>query len=221
MPELLSLAAGLPPELLVGVVRADGVSNRESPPSLLAEIDAAIARIAALESYPAEPLKKAVRDLLRSHGYRPAGRGKPASEYLAEAARTGEFPRIDALVDINNLLSLESGLPISMLDLGKFTAAPQLRLGNEGERYVFNRAGHEIELRGLLTVCDGDQPRGTPVKDAMATKVDRATSRVLGVIYGTTRALDRAAMAALVERMAALLAAHIGAREIERALLPR
>ncbi|MBN2361141.1 MAG: hypothetical protein JXR83_16920 [Deltaproteobacteria bacterium] len=220
MSDLLQLDPDLPDELLVGVVRASGVRSDPSPPPLLAEIDAAIARVAALDAHPAEPFKKAVRDLLRCRGYKPSGRGKPASEYLAEAARAGEFPRLDVLVDINNLVSLQSGLPISVLDLGKFTGQPRLRFGREGERYVFNRTGQEIELRGLLTVCDGDLPRGTPVKDGMATKVGPQTSAVLGVIYGTSRALDRAAMAAHVERFADLLTAHAGAGQVERAVLP-
>src|SRR3712207_7695492 len=46
--------------------------------------------------------------LLRNGGFRPSGRNKPASEYLAQAAREGRFPRINNLVDVNNLVSLRS-----------------------------------------------------------------------------------------------------------------
>jgi len=167
--------------------------------------------VAEQAEYPPPDLKKAVRDVLRTRGYKPSGRGKPASEYLAGMARKGAFPSINALVDINNLVSLESGLPISVLDAGRFEAPAVLRFGNEGERYVFNPTGQEIDLRGLVVVCDGDTPRGTPVKDSMATKVGEGTESVLAVLYGTARALDSAAMDAHARRFADLLTRHAGA----------
>ncbi len=61
-----------------------------------------------------DAVKSAVRDLLRAGGYKPSGRSKPASEYLAAAAAKGEFPRINALVDACNVVSLHAGLPISL-----------------------------------------------------------------------------------------------------------
>ena len=214
MAQLLTLATDLDlPDLIVGLTWARGVSCAPSPPALTDELQAAVATVAATEAYPPADLKKLVRDVLRTRGYKPAGRGKPASEYLAGMARKGEFPTINALVDINNLVSLESGLPISVLDRGRFAGTPQLRHGAEGERYVFNPTGQEIDLRGLLVVCDGDVPRGTPVKDSMATKVDDTTDEVLAVIYGTTRIVDREAMAGLADRFADLLRAHAGATE--------
>ena len=214
MPPLLALAPDISlPDLVVGVTWATGVRCAPSPVSLADELHADVAAVAAAEVYPPEELKKSVRDVLRTRGYKPAGRGKPASEYLAGVARKGEFPTINALVDINNLVSLESGLPISMLDRGRFEGPPHLRHGEDGERYVFNHAGQEIDLRGLLVVCDGDVPRGTPVKDSMATKVGETTTEVLAVIYGTAKVLGADAMAELTLRFAGLLQIHAGATE--------
>ena len=59
-----------------------------------------------------EAVKTAVRDLLRHGGYKPSGRSKPAAEYLTGALAKGEFPRINALVDACNVVSLHSGPPI-------------------------------------------------------------------------------------------------------------
>ena len=68
-----------------------------------------------------EELRGAVRNMLRVGAYKPTGRGKPASEYLLSAAKEEpeRFPRINNLVDINNLVSLESLLPISVIDLAR------------------------------------------------------------------------------------------------------
>ncbi len=211
MAPLLTLDLELP-GLIVGVVAADGVRPGPSPAPLRAELDAAVARVAAADEWPTAARKKAVRDVLRTRGYKPAGRGKPASEYLAAMARKGDFPVIDVLVEINNLVSLDSGLPISVLDRGEFDAAPVLRFGEADERYVFNPSGQEIALAGLLVVCDGDVPRGTPVKDSMATKVGPATRDVLAVIYGARATVDGGEMERHARRFAALLQDHAGAR---------
>ncbi|CAN5296977.1 hypothetical protein BH20GEM2_BH20GEM2_01480 [soil metagenome] len=61
--------------------------------------------------------RTAVRDLLRWGGYKPTGRGKPASEYLVRAAGEGTLGSINLAVDACNVVSLHSALPISVVDL--------------------------------------------------------------------------------------------------------
>ena len=100
------------PDLLLGVVESRSVPKGPADAALDAEIAATMAsRTPGTET---DPVKTAVRDLLRVGGYKPAGRGKPASEYLAQSAERGEFPRISHIVDALNLVSLESRLPISL-----------------------------------------------------------------------------------------------------------
>src|SRR6476661_745753 len=63
-----------------------------------------------------DTVRAEVRQLLRHGGFKPAGRSKPASEYLHAAAAEARFPRINAAVDTCNVVSLCSGLPISLVD---------------------------------------------------------------------------------------------------------
>jgi DNA/RNA-binding domain of Phe-tRNA-synthetase-like protein len=197
-------------ELLAGIVEARGVPTGPASAALAAEIDAALAKRAGVDA-PPEHVKSAIRDLLRKGGYKPTGRGKPASEYLAQAAARGEFPRISHVVDALNLVSLESGLPISLLDTDLAMAGTDglvLRLGHPGEKYVFNAAGHEIDVQGLLCVARaGGPPIGNPVKDSMATKTTPATKNVVAVIWASRRVVDAAALTAVCERLARLLGA--------------
>src|SRR5689334_19115550 len=83
---------------------------------VLTETPSAIATLAQPNATapfaPSEPVKTAVRDLLRHGGFKPAGRSKPASEYLVAAIAENRFPRINALVDACNVVSLHSALPI-------------------------------------------------------------------------------------------------------------
>src|SRR5215211_2069150 len=63
-----------------------------------------------------EAVRAAVRDMLRRGGYKPTGRGKPASEYLVRAAEDGTLGPINLAVDACNAVSLHSGFPISVVD---------------------------------------------------------------------------------------------------------
>src|SRR6476469_3119045 len=97
------------------------------------------ARLTALLALDAEtPLRSddavrtAVRDLLRHGGYKPTGRGKPASEYLIRAVGEGALSSINAAVDCCNAVSLHSGLPISVVDLALAKGPFRIGLAAEG-----------------------------------------------------------------------------------------
>lgn len=185
----LEIDPGLEPRPCTpALIWAEGIAppfEQEPMPEFLRD---AIARAAELDEEAWAPgVKAAVRDMLRHGKYKPAGRGKPASEFLLKAAGKGDFPLVCAPVDVNNAISLESGLPGSLFDLALCGPRLLLRRGQPGEAYVFNRTGQEIDLTDLLLVCrqvDGAwEPCGNPVKDAMVTKIQPDTRDVLAVLY--------------------------------------
>lgn len=136
-----------------------------------------------------DEIRSAVRDLLRLGGYKPTGRGKPASEYLLRTATEGQIGSINLAVDACNVASLHSGLPISVIDLDR--AKPPFRVGlaKEGDQYVFNASGQVIDLTGLLCLFDAEGPCANAVKDAQRTKTHAGTLRTLSIVWGTN-ALD-------------------------------
>jgi hypothetical protein len=142
-----------------------------------------------------DDLREAVRALLRHGGFRPAGRSKPASEYLGKAAADGRLASINVAVDVCNAVSLNTALPISVIDLD--TVRPPLRVGvaPTGSAYVFNAAGQSIDLGGLLCLHDADGPCANAVKDAQRTKTGPTTVRTLTLIWGTNARPERATMA--------------------------
>jgi DNA/RNA-binding domain of Phe-tRNA-synthetase-like protein len=139
-----------------------------------------------------DTVRGAVRDLLRHGGYKPTGRGKPASEYLIKAASEGGLTSINAAVDACNVASLHSGLPISVVDLDRVKLPLRIGIAPEGARYVFNASGQEIDLTGLLCLFDAEGPCANAVKDSQRTKTSGATKRTLSVIWGTTALPGRA-----------------------------
>lgn len=135
---------------------------------------------------PDEPLRTAVRDMLRHGGYKPTGRGKPASEYLVRAAHDGTLRSINLAVDACNAVSLHSGLPISLIDLDRARPPFRIAVAPAGQRYVFNPAGQEIDLAGLVCLFDAGGPCANAVKDAQRTKTAGDTRRTLSVVWGVT-----------------------------------
>jgi DNA/RNA-binding domain of Phe-tRNA-synthetase-like protein len=154
-----------------------------------------------------EGAKKAARDMLRFGKYKPTGRGKPASEYLLQAAQENAFPRIGALVDLCNVVSLDNLLPISLIDLeraGTFDFV--VRRGRTGESYVFNAGGQTIELEDLLLTArlPDDAPCANAVKDSLATKLSPEAKDVLAVSYAPASRRDAA------QRAVDALSSHYG-----------
>lgn len=131
-----------------------------------------------------EELRTAVRDMLRHGGYKPTGRGKPASEYLVRAAEEGGLRSINAVVDVCNVVSLHSGFPISVVDTDHAAAPYHIGIAQAGTSYVFNPAGQEIDVSGLVCLFDADGPCGNAVKDSQRTKTHLETRHTLSVIWG-------------------------------------
>lgn len=132
-----------------------------------------------------DAVRGAVRDLLRHGGYKPTGRGKPASEYLVRASGDGTLGTINAAVDACNAVSLHSGLPISVVDLDRAQAPFRVATAIQGDRYVFNASGQTIDLEGLLCLFDAEGPCANAVKDAQRTKTNGTTRRTLTLLWGT------------------------------------
>jgi len=131
-----------------------------------------------------ESVRGAVRDLLRHGGYKPTGRGKPASEYLVRAVTEGALGSINPAVDVCNAVSLHSGLPISVVDLDRARTPFRIGLAAKGASYVFNASGQEIDLAGLLCLFDADGPCANAVRDAHRTKTRDETRATLSVVWG-------------------------------------
>jgi DNA/RNA-binding domain of Phe-tRNA-synthetase-like protein len=153
--------------------------------------------------------KKAVRDMLRNGNYKPAGRAKPSSEYLLQAAIDDDFPMVNFFVDAVNLASLKYLYPMSIFDGDKAGPRFLARLGAPNEEYIFNTSGQIIDLEDLLCICalalpgehqgkiEGSAasprdfsdfksrgvPIANPVRDSMPTKLFEGAHNAIVVIY--------------------------------------
>ena len=139
-----------------------------------------------------EPTKGAIRRMLRRGGFKPAGRSKPASEYLVAARSKGRLGPINCAVDLCNAASLHTGVPISVVDRHRLEGAGRVAVASAGASYVFNHAGQVIDCTGLLCLSDDRGPCANAVKDSQRTKTHEGTTRTLTVIWGTSALPGRA-----------------------------
>jgi DNA/RNA-binding domain of Phe-tRNA-synthetase-like protein len=166
-------------------------------PSIVPEV-----RVAAEDD---EGLRAAVRDLLRHGGFKPSGRNKPASEYLARGAA---LPAINLAVDVGNAVSRDAGLPVSVVDADLLVPPLAITIAPAGTTYPFNPSGQVFDASGLICLFDARGVSATPVKDAQRTKTSAATTRTLCVVWGVA---SYAAHGAAVAAGYRVLLARLGA----------
>jgi DNA/RNA-binding domain of Phe-tRNA-synthetase-like protein len=213
------------PGLTVALVEAVGV-RIEAASAELRELCDRVAQAAAQDGLTGgDARRQAIRSLLRSGGFKPSGRNKPAQEYLLRTATDeGKLPSISNAVDLINLVSLQSGLPISLVSLDRLGVQLSLRVGIPGERFVFNRTGQELDVEGLLCICTaglgGSQPVGSPVKDAMQAKVTDEDRHLLACIYASSDAVLPEELRRWGEDLAQGFRRFCGAVQAEAAILP-
>jgi DNA/RNA-binding domain of Phe-tRNA-synthetase-like protein len=159
-----------------------------SPP----EVQALLALDAPAPLQSDDAVREAVRQLLRHSGFRAAGRSKPASEYLLKAVGEGRLASINLAVDVCNVVSLHSGLPISVVDVDRARQPFRVGVAPPGASYVFNAAGQAIDLGGLLCLFDAEGPCANAVKDAQRTKTGPDTRGTLSLVWGTVSFPGRA-----------------------------
>lgn len=211
---------GCLPGLLVALVESHGVRIEAAGAELRQWCEAA-ARAAPAAVAGGDARRQAVRRLLRSGGFKPSGRNKPAQEYLLRTAtEAGELPAISNAVDLINLVSLRSGLPISLISLDRVPGPLTLRVGAPGEKFVFNRTGQELDVAGLLSLCvaapGGSEPVATPVKDSMRAKVTEQDQHLLACVYASQDAISAEELDGWADELAAGFRRFCGATQVEK-----
>ncbi len=201
------------PRTALGCVTAR-VEAGASPAALLEEMKARETEIqklpfprGVLESPQIEVTRKAYKAL----GKDPARYRGSAEALLRRVVAGKDLPQINAVVDVINLVSVESRLPVGLYDLAHVTGEIVFRAGRAGETYK-GIGKYDLNLEGLPLFADTAGPHGSATSDSERTMVTAATKEVLAVIvsFGGTEGLDRWA-----QRMSALLMRHAAGQDVE------
>jgi len=205
------------PKTKLGWISAQ-VEAPASPPALLAELDncqEAILRLPEPRAVLESPQILATRAAYKALGKDPA-RYRGSAEALLRRVIAGKgLPRINAVVDIINLVSIESRLPIGLYDLAHVSGDIVFRAGRAGETYK-GIGKYDLNLEGLPVFCDAIGPHGSPTSDSERTMVTSETKKVLAVIisFGGKEGLDR-----WVQRMSGLFQRYADGQECTTELI--
>jgi len=160
-----------------------------------------------LESPQVESVRKAYKSL----GKDPA-RYRGSAEALLRRIVAGKgFPQINAVVDVINLVSVESRLPVGLYDLAHVVGDIIFRAGRAGETYK-GVGKYDLNLEGLPLFADDVGPHGSATSDSERTMVTSTTKAILAVIisFDGAESLDR-----WTQRMSALLTQYAAAGNVE------
>ena len=179
--EIEDIIKNVAPQLQVVAIEAD-VINCDTPDDFWTELTQEALRIAQL--YDLSQINKrpgiaATRAAYKALGKEP-NRYRPSSEALCRRAVKGmELYRINALVDIINLISMRSGYSIGGFD-ADCIQGDLLRLGAGRAGEVFNAIGRgQLNIEGLPLYRDAVGGIGTPTSDEERTKLSITTRRLL------------------------------------------
>lgn len=211
--------SALCPRVALGCVAAH-VAAGATPAGLDAELNEAAQKILRLPEPRAVLGATAIEATRR--GYKALGkdpaRYRGSAEALLRRVIAGKgLPRINNVVDIINLVSVESRLPIGLYDADNVRGDIVFRAGRAGETYK-GIGKYDLNLEGLPVFCDAAGPHGSPTSDSERTMVTEATKEVLGILisFGGAEGL-----AAWCERLAALLKDYAAAQRVETAVVQR
>ncbi|WP_446899240.1 phenylalanine--tRNA ligase beta subunit-related protein [Clostridium sp. LBM24168] len=104
----------------------------------------------------------------------------PPIAYGVELLRKKGLYQINALVDLNNYLSLKLKFPLGSYDLDKIFGNVVLSSGTSNDSYQ-GIGKSEINLENLLLLKDDKGPFGSPTSDSNRTMIDIKTKIALVV----------------------------------------
>jgi DNA/RNA-binding domain of Phe-tRNA-synthetase-like protein len=201
------------PRVALACVTAEVLAG-ETPEGLDQELRACeekILKLAEPKAVLEAPAILATRAAYKALGKDPA-RYRGSAEALLRRVIAGKgLPRINNVVDVINLVSVESRLPVGLYDLARVQGDMVFRAGQAGETYK-GIGKYDLNLEGLPVFCDAVGPHGSPTSDSERTMVKEATKQVIAIIisFGGSETLQRWA-----QGMTELLQKHASGKNIQ------
>jgi DNA/RNA-binding domain of Phe-tRNA-synthetase-like protein len=174
------------------------------------------ARVAELETLLATtdvqsiPEIAATRRAYKALGKDPSRYRGSAEAMVRRIAQGKGLYQVNSVVDVNNLVSLETFHSIGLYDRRFIGREIEFRAGREGESYPGIGKG-DINVANLPLFADADGPFGNPSSDSARSMVRADTTELLMVIIAFSGASH---LDAALDRAADLLARHCSGTSI-------
>lgn len=181
----LEVDAALRGTVAIGVLEADGVRQEPLSEEFHAERERLETRL--IQQFgtrpPADiPGVAETRALFHRLDIDPT-KTRPSSEALLRRVLQGKgLPAVLPAVDVCNLCSLESQIPLGLYDRDLVSGAVRVGVGKPGDGYAGIRK-QRVNLGGRLLLADDSGPFGAPTSDSLHTAVSAVTTRLLVVLF--------------------------------------
>lgn len=128
------------------------------------------------------PNIKESRAAYKAFGKDPS-RYRVSSEALIRRIGQGKgLYEVNTVVDVNNLISIESGFSVGSYDTSKIGDELIFRVGREGETYK-GIGKEEIKIDALPVIADQNGPVGSTTSDSERAMITPEAAEVLTLIY--------------------------------------
>lgn len=156
---------------------------------LLNELEADL----TLEQIRELPNIVATKKVYKTVGLDPA-RHRPSSDSLLRRVVKGQgLYQINALVDVNNYLSLKLQLPIGSYDLAKIDGQISYQVAEEGAQYAGIGKG-AINISHFPTLVDRQGAFGSPISDSTRAMIALETTEAMLVVYAFGQSTEQLAL---------------------------
>lgn len=144
------------------------------------------------------------------------GRYRVSSEALLRRVRRGdELYHINSVVDVNNLVSVTSGLSVGSYDAEKLRGSVIFRKAAQGEGYT--GIGKDfLDMENMLVLADDEGIFGSSMSDSTRAMVTENTKTVLVVIYCFEKAIN---LDSLLEKAKAAFVSFAAAADVEMRII--
>jgi DNA/RNA-binding domain of Phe-tRNA-synthetase-like protein len=173
------------PALVLGCVECD-VIIKEDNQELWKEIDDAcviVAHSIELAGVGSHPAISASRRAYRLCGKDPARYRLSSEALMRRIIKGNQLYRINNVVDLVNLVSLQTGMSIGGYDTEKIQQQVLFDIGIKDEPYEAIGRG-DLNIEFLPVFRDSVSPFGSPTSDSVRTAVNPDTRRFLMVVVG-------------------------------------
>jgi DNA/RNA-binding domain of Phe-tRNA-synthetase-like protein len=153
----------------------------------------------------------ATRAAYKALGKDPA-RYRGSAEALLRRVIAGKgLPRINAVVDVINLVSVESRMPVGLYDLEHVQGEIVFRAGRAGETYK-GIGKYDLNLEGLPLFADAVGPHGSATSDSERTMVTAGTKKIVALLVSVGGEAD---LERWMQRMCSLLTLYAAGANCE------
>ncbi len=122
------------------------------------------------------------------------GRYRVSSEALVRRVRRGdELYHVNSVVDVNNLISVKSGLSVGSYDISQIHGDVVFRKAMHGEGYSGIGKGF-LDMENMLVLADDEGIFGSSMSDSTRAMVTDAAKDILVVIYCFENDIDLEAL---------------------------